>query len=183
MNRIMRVCFLLVTGFMLAALGSCSDRMTARQPAEPKITEAELRAFCPPVNFADDAAFYDIYVPGHTGNPGKVVYQAVISDVTRTCRYQDDRLELTIGVAGRIVPGPAFKATTITLPIEIKVMQGTQVLFSEIGRHAVAADRKAVPVQFIYKRDSVTIPQARARTSKVYVGFAVHGNKKTPAYK
>ena len=81
--------------FILAAAG-CQSGDTAKtldsavqaQPAaqakaEEKVSEAELRGYCPRVTLRDGTAFFNSYQKGGQDDPAKVVYQASISDVSQ----------------------------------------------------------------------------------------------------
>ncbi|WLT09118.1 hypothetical protein RAM19_02530 [Bartonella apihabitans] len=78
-------------------------------PPEPKITEAQLRAYCPIVLMRDNTAFYDVYERGGEGDANKVMYQAAIRDVTRTCNTSDTTLSMTVAASGRVVPDRCLK--------------------------------------------------------------------------
>src|SRR5690349_10864301 len=123
--------FSALSGFILAAAGCQSgdsanalDVASVSKPAQEKVTEAELRAFCPGVSLRDGTAYFNTYQKGGDGDATKVIYQASISDVTRTCRTTDGTMTMNVAVAGRIVPGPAFAAGTITMPIRIVATHG-----------------------------------------------------------
>ena len=48
-----------------------------QKPAEQKVTEAELRGFCPRVTLRDGTSFFSTYAGGGQDDPTKVVYQEI----------------------------------------------------------------------------------------------------------
>ncbi|MEO1749916.1 MAG: hypothetical protein AAFR27_15110, partial [Pseudomonadota bacterium] len=50
------------------------------------ITEADLLAYCPRPTLLEGTAILREYTEGNEENPDEVVYQAAITDVTRSCR-------------------------------------------------------------------------------------------------
>jgi hypothetical protein len=164
-------------GFILLAAGCQSSdsggalNVGATADAKPKITEAELRAYCPQVTLREGTAFYNSYTPDGKDDPSKVVYQASISDVTRACTYGEGTLTLNVAVAGRVVPGPAVKDGTITMPIRVAVMQGEEVLYSQLNQFQVAVSAASGATQFVFNDPNITIPTPTARNIRVFAGY------------
>lgn len=82
--RVFRLSFAL--GLVLTVLSGCVENTGVKEAAQPKITEAELTAYCPVIIFDESAIFYNVYARGGEGKPEKVVYQAVLDDLTRVDR-------------------------------------------------------------------------------------------------
>lgn len=164
-------------GLVSAILSGCADKEALRQAAAARITQTELLSYCPPVEFEDGSAFYNVYAAGGQGKADKIVYQAVISDLTRSCQYPQGYLTMKVAAAGRIVPGPAFRATRLTMPINVKVVRGRQVLSSRVYRHGVADDQSNGARQFVFNDDTISIPRAEAEGARVYIGFALKPRK------
>lgn len=140
-------------------------------PPEPQITEAQLRAYCPLVFMRDNTAFYDIYEKGGEGDAAKVIYQAAIRDVTRTCNTTDTTLSMKVAAAGRVVPGPMFKKGSISLPIRVTVMQGEDVIYSKLRNYPVQINNGVDATQFIFSDDQISIPKPTAKNIRVFVGY------------
>lgn len=163
---------------MLAAAGCQSgDPATALDPGkqagktEEKVTEAELRAYCPRVALRDGTAFFATYAKGGDNDPTKLVYQASISDVTRTCRTVDGAITMNVAIAGRIVPGPAFTAGTVTLPIRIAAMRGDEALYAQVHRHQVSVTDASVATQFVFNDPNVSFVLPADRAVQVFAGY------------
>jgi hypothetical protein len=167
-----------IAGAMLIAAGcqsgdgsSALDVASGGAGQEGRVLESELRAFCPPVQLRQGTSFFNTYERGGNQDPNRVVYQASIADVTRSCTYNNNVLGMTIAVAGRIVPGPKGKAGTITMPIRIVVIQDGQVIKSELYKHPVAIADTIGATQFVFTDTSVSLPMPVSSRTVVYAGY------------
>ncbi|WP_297322560.1 hypothetical protein [uncultured Bartonella sp.] len=140
-------------------------------PPEPQITEAQLRAYCPLVFMRDDTAFYNVYERGGDNDATKVIYQAAIRDVTRTCNTTDTTLSMKVAAAGRVVPGPMFKKGTVSLPIRVTVMQGDSVIYSKLRNYPVQINNGIDATQFIFSDDQISFPKPTAKNIRVFIGY------------
>ncbi|MGE0501551.1 MAG: hypothetical protein AB7I79_07765 [Rhizobiaceae bacterium] len=135
-----------------------------------KISEAELRAYCPAVTLREGAAIVRSFAKGGDADPAKLQYQAAISDATRACTRSDSMLTMNVAVAGRVVTGPAGATGTVTLPIRVAVTRGEEVLYSQIHQYQVALSPSGA-TQFIFNDPNVVIPIPAPRTVQVFAGF------------
>ncbi|WP_173931068.1 hypothetical protein [Chelativorans sp. Marseille-P2723] len=133
------------------------------------IRESELRAHCPPVTLQDGTASFAIYERGGEGDPNRLVYQASISETTRTCQYAEDRM--TVAVAGRVVPGPRGQPGTISMPIRIVAVRGNDVVYSELFRQSVTITDTSGATQFIFSDPNVSVPGGITRGVRILAGF------------
>jgi hypothetical protein len=168
----------------------------AAAPDKPKITESELRAFCPPVGLREGTAFFTTYetpkavkrtkaqavadatadsvseASDFSDKPTQaIVFQTSITDVTRSCTRQGGTLSMKIGVAGKVVPGRAAKAGPLALPIRIAVLSGDQVIFSQLFRYSVQVSDLQSATQFLFTADDVSFPDPNTRAARAYAGF------------
>lgn len=161
-------------GFMLSAAG-CQSGDRAAAPAEgtvaePQVRESELRAYCPAVTLREGTAAYATYERGAApGDRSKIIYQASIADVTRSCARADGMMTITVAAAGRVVPGPVGGAGTITMPIRVVAMQGSEVLYTKLHQHQVTVG--AAATQFLFTDPNVVIPIPDNGTVQMYAGF------------
>jgi hypothetical protein len=175
-------------GFTLVVAGCQSgDSSTAldvgkdAKPAEEKITEAELRSFCPRVALRDGTAFFNTYQKGATDDATKIVYQASIVDVTRTCRDDGGTFTMNIAVAGKIVPGPAFAPGTITMPIRIAVTRGEEVLYSQLHSYQVNVSDSSAATQFVFNDPNVSFVLPADKGVRIFAGYDEGPKKKQAA--
>lgn len=141
------------------------------KPAEEQITDTELRAFCPRVQLREGTAFFNTFTKGNENNPNEIIYQATLSDATRTCQYGGGVLTMNVTAAGRIVPGPQGRSGTITMPIRVAVVDTTGVLYSELRKMDVSFTAGVGAQQFLFQDANVSIPQPETPTARVFIGF------------
>ncbi len=161
-------------GFPDFGLGS-DDKKDAEDKPDDRISQVDLRAYCPRVRLREGTAFYNTYKKVRRGEeeeiPDNVIYQASISDVTRSCNYDNGLLNMNIAVAGRVVPGPKAEVGTITMPIRVAVVRGEEVLYSELHQYQVAIDSSTGAIQFVFTDPNVSIPAPTAANLLVFAGY------------
>lgn len=173
--------FSLGLGVLMAAsavLSGCSHKGVEKEPAEPRITEAQLRAYCPFVKMRDGTSYYNIYERNGQDDANSVVYQAAISDVTRTCETSDTTLSMKVAAAGRVVPGPKFKPGTVVMPIRVVVMQGDSVVYSMLHKYPVQITNGTDATQFIFSDDKISLPKPTSKNIRIFIGYD-EGKSKT----
>jgi hypothetical protein len=169
-----------LTGLFLATAGcqsgggSVLGSVPQQAPVE-RVTESELRAYCPQVVLRSGTAFYNTFEPGGEGDPAKLIYQASIADVTRSCTYGEGTLTMNVAVAGKVVPGPAGSAGTISMPIRVAVTrltsEGEEVLYSQLHNYSVAVNGTTGATQFVFNDPNVTFAAPTARNIRVFAGY------------
>ena len=158
----------------LLALAACQTtgvEDTLGSATEDDLTVDDLRAYCPRVNLREGTAILRTYTKGNEENPDEIIYQATITDVTRTCRYRDGSLFMNVVAAGLVVNGPKSKQGTIDLPVRVAVKQGENLPYSELGQINVEVVPGSGATQFIYKDERVAVPANAPRSYAVFVGF------------
>lgn len=149
------------------------DGGVQQQAAAPddRITVEELRAYCPSASIRTDGVVHSSYQRNAQDDPSALIYQASVSDVTRACTYQGGMTNITVAVAGRVVPGPQGQPGTVTLPMRITVFRDTEEIQSQAVSYQVAVADVAGATQFVFTDASITIPNPTARNIRVVVGF------------
>ena len=171
-TRIFTVGFFLMGSAFLAGCqsgGSASSGQAAGPAQGAAIRESEIGAFCPPVTLLEGTASLRRYERGAEGDGDRVIYQASISETTRTCQY--DRGAVTVAVAGKVVPGPRGQAGTITLPIRVAALRGDDVIYSQLFRHPVTVTDTSGATQFIFSDPNIVIPGGIGQTVRILIGF------------
>ena len=121
-----------------------------------------------------DCPDVDVFPGGATARVGgpsnaEVRYQFDLSDIARQCDPQGDKFALKVGVAGRLLIGPAGRpgAYSTTLRVQVKRDIDDKVLFDK--SYPVAADTNGAD-QGTYKvvSDPVVLPLTRARLDLDY---------------
>ena len=143
--------------------------------AQERIKASELLAFCPQVTIREGTAVMANYGRSADRTPDNLVYQASISNETRSCKTVDGNLTMNVAIAGRIVPGPKFAAGSVNIPIRVAVVQGTEVLYSKLHQQAVSANNAAA-TQFVFNDANVSFPKPAAQNIQVFIGFDETGD-------
>lgn len=175
-------------GFMLLVAGcqsgdtasvlqpSPSDAQAAQQ--QEMVRESDLRGYCPRVTLRSGEAVLDSYDKGGEGDAKKLRYQASVSEVTRDCRRSNGMLSITVALAGRVVPGPAFGGGQVTLPVKIVMQQGANTIQSGVQPYAVNVSDTSTATQFVFTGQPVTIPEPSQRDIQIFAGFDLPPPKK-----
>lgn len=170
---------LALSGMMLAIAGCQSNSgdvlnvqdSRAASGSGGKILASELTAYCPTLTLREGTAYFNTYARGGQDDASKIVYQASIGEVTRDCKRANGQLTMNVAAAGRIVPGPQGTAGTITMPIRVVVMRGSDVLYSQLHQHKVQVSDTSSATQFVFNDPNVTVPDPTSRNYQVFVGY------------
>lgn len=184
-------------------LGFGKKDATPPPPPDPKVLSSQLQAYCPKVTLRDGTAFFNTYAKSgpkpkkktdvaaeeaaqpaadaaganQPDDSAKIIYQASITDVTRDCSRANGSLSMKIAVAGKVVPGPMFTPGTITMPIRIAVMHGTEVLYSQLHSYQVQVTDPSSATQFVFTDSNVVVPEPTAKDYQAYAGYDEGGPK------
>lgn len=150
-----------------------SDALAVNPPSAPAVSPV-VQANCPTVTILDTDAIYHVYAGGAKDDQSKLVYQASISDTTRSCSMNADTLTVNVLAQGRLVPGPLAKPGRVNLPIRVTVKDGSGETFSELTSFAIDVPAGAAGTQFIFNNDHVAIPNGPGgapKSANVYISF------------
>lgn len=170
-------CFMLaVTGCQSGGGGGVFGPSAPKDPKqvaaeEGKILASELLAYCPNVVLRDGTAFFNSYAKGGQDDPAKLLNQSAITDVTRSCTRADGTMTIKVGVAGKVVVGPAGSAGTVNMPIRIAVVRNGEVLYSQLHKNVVQVADASTATQFVFTVPNVAIPVPTARDVQIFAGF------------
>ncbi|ABQ61528.1 hypothetical protein H721_00505 [Brucella ovis IntaBari-2006-46-332] len=151
--------------------GANSSLPTKATSGEKRISETELRAYCPSVSLRDGTAFFNTYEKGGDKDPERVIYQAALTDTTRSCQYGNGTLTMDIAGAGKVVPGPKYKTGTIVMPIRVAIRQGDQVVYSKLHKQRVSITNPDTATQFVFNDKGVMIPMPDKQNVQIFIGF------------
>ncbi len=166
---------LMLAGVVPAAAGCQSVGKSldngAIKPDAPKAKASELRAYCPTVTLREGTAYFNTYAKGGQDDADKLIYQAAISEVTRDCSRNDGTLTMNVAVAGKVVPGPKGEAGSITMPIRIVVVHGSDVLYSQLHQYKLQVTDTSAATQFVFNDPNVTIPEPTDKGYQIFAGY------------
>ncbi len=161
---------------------------TEAKAQEQRILQSELTGFCPQVTLREGTAYFTSYAKGAekedgSKDPALAIYQASISDVTRSCSRANGMLTINVAVAGRVVPGPKASGASVTLPIRVAmVTDGTNVLYSQLQQFQVTVNPSDAATQFVFNDPNGAVPLESAKAIQIFVGFD-EGAPKAPKTK
>ena len=147
-----------------------SEKAQATAEAQKRITASELTAFCPTVTIREGTSVLTNYGKSDK-TPENLIYQASISNQTRSCQSSDGTMTMNVAVSGKVVPGPKFTPGTITVPIRVAVIQGTNVLYSTLHKQAISTSDGSAATQFVFNDPNVSFPKPTAQNIQVFIGF------------
>ncbi|MCM2294485.1 hypothetical protein NAC44_19340 [Allorhizobium sp. BGMRC 0089] len=143
---------------------------TATAAAAPAPEGAVIQGVCPQVSLRDGTAFYRTYSKPGSKSDADVVFQATLANTTRACTQSPTSMTIKVQAQGRLIAGPMGHAGTLSMPIRVAVVNGDQVIASELVPFSATLPSADQPTQFLFTKD-VTIPANPAPTTQVYVGF------------
>ena len=144
---------------------------------QDRITVQELTAYCPPVSIRAANAIHRSYQRGGQDDPTKLVFQATMAESTRSCTYNGGVLGMTIAAAGRVVPGASATGGSVTLPIQVRIVQGAEVVQERTINKEVALNDTIGATQWVFTDSSFSMPQPQQANVQVFIGFAEPGRK------
>ena len=159
------------SGDALGALKIGGGGQGQQQEGRDTISAGELLAYCPSVTLAASDAILNSYQRGGDGDAARLVYRAAITETTRSCTYGGGMTAMAIGIAGRLIPGPAGSAGTVRLPVRVKVYQDTTEIYSQRLDHDVAVADTAGATQFMLVDKNFSMPNPTSRNVRVIVSF------------
>ena len=146
-------------------------------PVDPQAREIR----CPSVDIQGGTETLTVRVNAKGTETGGVRHQINVTRTARECRLEGDMLHLKVGVAGRVVLGPAGSPGSVTVPVRIAVTRGmTQVVYSKLGRATVTVPPGADSAPYTYVDDSVAFRLGEGDRPTLYfvhVGLDEKGDK------
>ena len=155
-------------GASALSLGGAGAQQKAQ---EERVLASELEGFCPKVQLREGTAYFTTYTKGGDGDPANAVYQASITDVTRNCKRENGVLTVNVAAAGKVVPGPKADGKTISLPIRVAVVEGENVLYSQLQQFQVTVVAGQAATQFVFNDPNPAAPVDKAKALQIFVGF------------
>jgi hypothetical protein len=153
-----------------ANAAAASETSTLANVEPGRISDVEVRAYCPSVRLREGTNFYRTYDKGAQDDPASVIYQAALGETTRSCTYNNGILGMTVAASGRIVPGPKGRAGTINMPIRVAVTRGDEVLYSKLHKQQVQISETGA-TQFVFTDAEVSFPQPTQRDITIFIGY------------
>lgn len=147
-----------------------------RPPVDPsKQAPVVYDIVCPIVDVKEGGAAHRVYSGRGTANKD-VRYQFSIGQTARECKPENGQLAIRVGVEGKVLLGPAGRASTFNVPVSIAVRdEGTgQILDTKIYRPAVTVPPGQQNTAFSVVSETIYVPLRRKEANEDYliiVGF------------
>jgi hypothetical protein len=162
---------------------------TTKPPAAPPPGKAApiVNLECPQIEVQDGTSSVRVYAGADQSN-ANLRYQFSLGDTARECQLADGRLNIKVGVAGRVLAGPAGAPSTFTVPVRIVIRRESdeQPAVSQLYRVAATIPTGDTETDFTVVSDPpLSVPflhEDADRDYTILVGFDQGaGPEKAPA--
>ena len=128
-------------------------------PDSTPLPTTEAAVDCPTVEVQDGTASVRVYKVGSQSNTD-VRYGFSLGDVARECSKIGDKLQLKVGVEGRVLIGPAGSPGTFSVPVRIAVRNDAtqQVISSQLSRVTATVEPGNTQAAFTYVTEPFAVP-------------------------
>jgi hypothetical protein len=147
---------------------------TTPPPVTPPPKEA-VHLSCPEVEVQDGTSSVRVYSGADQSN-ANLRYQFSLGDIARDCQLTDGKLNIKVGVAGRVLAGPAGAPPSFTVPVRIVVRRESdnQPEVSQLYRIAATIQPGETGADFTIVSDPLSVPYLHPDSDRDYtilVGF------------
>ncbi|HEV7718945.1 MAG TPA: hypothetical protein VGO70_08225 [Arsenicitalea sp.] len=126
---------------------------------------------CPPIKVRPGGENMFYYGSGKVGNPEDLHYQVDIENQTRNCVVSNGLITVKMGMAGRVLLGPAGKETVVKVPVRFAVERNGSAVFSEKYVVPVTITPPGQSQEFVKAVENVAIPYLGGEDITIWVGF------------
>lgn len=125
--------------------------------------------FCPEIVVLEGTAASQV----HAGTPptsANLRYQFGLTDAARECSLEGDQLTIKIGVAGKVLLGPAGTGGTYNVPVRMAIVRvhGNEPLVSKLYHAAVTVGVAAAEADFTIVSEPLHVPFTQDHTEDDY---------------
>ncbi|WP_172643301.1 MULTISPECIES: hypothetical protein [Rhizobium] len=136
-----------------------------------------VQGACPQIFMRDQDAIFRTYAKGKKDDAQQIVFQASFGDYTRQCTLNDTNLTMTVVAQLRLITGPAGAPGPVTLPIRVTILDGENVLYSEVTKFPTEIPAGAPGTQVIFRKDGIKMPVGAGALVRVNIGFDTQAAK------
>ena len=126
-------------------------------PAAPGAVARHIN--CPEVLILEGTAASQAYA-GTPPSSANLRYQYALSETARECALEGDQLAIKIGVAGKVLLGPAGSPGTFSVPVRMAILRerDNQPLVSKLYRAAVTVAAGETKADFTIVSEPLRVP-------------------------
>ncbi len=176
-----KIGMLLALGLALNACSSTDDGKNKTGLFKPVYSEdhkfIDPNEYCPKAVLRGGTENYRTFPRGQKDNLARLQMQATILKVARECVYENNQLQLKVGVAGRYIPGPQRAGGTFSMPIRIAVRRGNDTIYSKLHRIPANLNQGQIFGKFQFVDDTIFIDVPQQRNIQIFVGYDEGSNK------
>ena len=137
---------------------------TAPKPVESVVDNTD-RVECPVVDVEEGGGVAQI------GSGAGLRHQFAISDTARECSVANKQISIRVGVAGRVIAGPAGGSGTVSVPLRIGIRRETdkKVITSKVVNITATIPSGAANATFAVVSEPLTVPWLREEADEDYM--------------
>lgn len=148
---------------------------TTKPPATQPPGQAPIDIQCPEIEVQDGTSAVRVYAGADQSN-ANLRYQFSLGDTARECQLAGDKLNIKVGVAGRVLAGPAGAPPSFTVPVRIVIRRESdgQPAVSQLYRVAATIPTGDTETDFTVVSDPLSVPFLHADADRDYtilIGF------------
>jgi hypothetical protein len=115
--------------------------------------------FCPQVLILEGTAASQAY-NGSPPSSGNLKYQYALTDTARECTLDGDQLAIKIGVAGKVLLGPAGSPGSFSVPVRMAILRerNNEPVTSKIYHAAVTVGANQTEADFTVVSEPLRVP-------------------------
>lgn len=138
---------------------------TAPKPVDSVVSADNDRVECPVVDVEEGGGVAQI------GSGAGLRHQFAISDTARECTVANKQISIRVGVAGRVVAGPAGGAGTVSVPLRIGIRRETDkiILTSKVVNITATIPAGSANTTFAVVSDPLIVPWLREEADEDYM--------------
>jgi hypothetical protein len=145
------------------------------QPPVAQLPKQTVDITCPDIEVQDGTSSIRVYSGADQSN-ANLRYQFSLGDIARDCQQADGKLNIKVGIAGRVLAGPAGAPPTFTVPVRIVIRRESdnQPALSQLYRVAATIQPGETGTDFTIVSDPLSVPYLHPDSDRDYtilVGF------------
>lgn len=138
---------------------------TAPKPIDGVVSTNSDYVECPVVDVEDGGGVAQI------GSGTNLRHQFTISDTARECSVANKQISIRVGVAGRVIAGPAGGPGTVSVPVRIGIRRETDktIITSKVVNITATIPSGAANATFAVVSDPLVVPWLREEADEDYM--------------
>ncbi len=135
----------------------------------PAPGEETRRIFCPEIMVLEGTAAAQAYA-GNPPSKDNLRYQSSVDDVARECSLDGERVSIKVGVAGKVLLGPAGAPGSFNVPVRVAVIRqkDNQPLVSKLYRAVASIPSGQTYATFTIVSEPLFVPFIQDHTEDDY---------------